>query len=88
MFCPEIQELALKYLERANEIQEASGINAGFSRAQCLGKLGRCYAPMETSGGRKERNGTGANDSDSTKNAEAMHLVDSVVQLGRERTST
>ena len=84
VLCPEIQERALEYLELANEIQEASGINKGFSRAQCLGKLGRCYALMEASGGREERDQTGANNSDSTTNAEALHLVNSAVQLERE----
>ena len=39
---------------------------------------------MEKSGGREERDQTSANNSDSTKNAEASHLVNSAVQLERE----
>ena len=87
VLCPEIQKRALKYLKKANKIQVENKINEGFSRAQCLGKLGRCYALMETSGGRIERNNTGTYDSDSTENAEAMYLVNSAVQLRRESES-
>ncbi|XP_068693398.1 uncharacterized protein [Montipora foliosa] len=42
--CDEATARAQPYLERANTIQTELGINCGNSRAQCLAKLGRCFA--------------------------------------------
>ena len=44
--CPTALNRALSYLEESNEMQIANSIGSGHARAQCLSKLGRCYARL------------------------------------------
>ena len=86
VLCSHIKERALEYLKKADNIQESIEIEGGHaqSRAQCLGKLGRCYAVEAMESEKyKDEDGTIGNSSVAMKRAEA--LVDRAVNLKKKR---